>query len=48
MTASEVFSIALALLGGLGLFLFGMKTMSDEKEKTAGPEDGKSELSGFR
>ena len=36
MTASEVFSIALALLGGLGLFLFGMKTMSDAIEKTAG------------
>ena len=36
MTATEVFTIALALLGGLGLFLFGMKTMSDALEKTAG------------
>ena len=36
MSASEVFTIALALLGGLGLFLFGMKTMSDAIEKTAG------------
>ena len=36
MTTAEIFSIVLELLGGLGLFLFGMKTMSDAIEKTAG------------
>lgn len=32
----QVFTIVLELLGGLGLFLFGMKTMSDAIERTAG------------
>ncbi len=36
MTGTQVFTIILELLGGLGLFLFGMKTMSDAIEKTAG------------
>ena len=36
MSTGEIFTIALALLAGLGLFLFGMKTMSDAIEKTAG------------
>ena len=36
MSASKVFTIVLELMAGLGLFLFGMKTMSDAIEKTAG------------
>ena len=36
MEVKQIFTIALELLGGLGLFLFGMKTMSDAIEKTAG------------
>ncbi len=36
MSKGEIFTIALSLLAGLGLFLFGMKTMSDAIEKTAG------------
>ncbi|MCR4813274.1 MAG: Na/Pi cotransporter family protein [Lachnospiraceae bacterium] len=36
MSAGEIFTIALELMAGLGLFLFGMKTMSDAIEKTAG------------
>ena len=36
MTGTQVFTIILELLAGLGLFLFGMKTMSDAIEKTAG------------
>lgn len=36
MSTGEIFTIVLALLAGLGLFLFGMKTMSDAIEKTAG------------
>ena len=36
MSTGEVFTIALSLLAGLGLFLFGMKTMSDAIERTAG------------
>ncbi|MBR4582166.1 MAG: Na/Pi cotransporter family protein [Lachnospiraceae bacterium] len=36
MSAGKIFTIALELMAGLGLFLFGMKTMSDAIEKTAG------------
>lgn len=36
MSSMQVFTIVLELLGGLGLFLFGMKTMSDAIERTAG------------
>lgn len=36
MTIQEIFSTVIAMCGGLGLFLFGMKVMSNAIEKAAG------------